>query len=80
MSDNNNNKSLYPTRLDIPAESRSGGRAILNQTLAAILDLKTQVKQAQWSIFLERCGSQPWGDWRWEQHHSGKIGWRRARR
>ncbi|MGK7902750.1 MAG: hypothetical protein AB4352_15340 [Hormoscilla sp.] len=38
MSDNLNLQSLYPTRLDIPVESRSGACAILNQTLAATLD------------------------------------------
>ncbi len=50
MSDNNNKQGLYPTRLDIPAESRSGTIAILNQTLAATLDLKTQIKQAHWNV------------------------------
>lgn len=50
MSDNNNKQRLYPTRLDIPAESRAGAIAILNQTLAASLDLKTQVKQAPWNV------------------------------
>jgi starvation-inducible DNA-binding protein len=41
---------LYPTSIDIPAETRSQVVVILNQTLAATLDLKTQVKQAHWNV------------------------------
>lgn len=40
----------YPTRIDIPAEVRSQIIAILNKTLAATLDLKTQTKQAHWNV------------------------------
>lgn len=50
MSDNNNPSRLYPTRIDIPADARSQIVAIINQTLAATLDLKTQVKQAHWNV------------------------------
>ena len=51
---NNNYKlyqrRLYPTRIDIPANTRSQVIEILNQTLAATTDLKTQVKQAHWNV------------------------------
>lgn len=53
MSDNNYQqyqRRLYPTRIDIPAETRSQVAEILNQTLAATTDLKTQVKQAHWNV------------------------------
>jgi starvation-inducible DNA-binding protein len=40
----------YPTRIDIPAEVRAQVIAILNKTLAATLDLKTQTKQAHWNV------------------------------
>ncbi|ARV60532.1 DNA starvation/stationary phase protection protein Dps [Nostocales cyanobacterium HT-58-2] len=50
MSDKKPSTRLYPTRIDIPAEARSQIIAILNQTLAASLDLKTQVKQAHWNV------------------------------
>ncbi len=46
-----NNKDLsrlYLTRIDLPTETRSQVVVILNNTLAATLDLKTQVKQAHW--------------------------------
>ncbi len=46
----NNTNRLYPTRIDIPAAQRSQLAALLNQTLAATLDLKTQVKQAHWNV------------------------------
>jgi starvation-inducible DNA-binding protein len=49
MSDNLSTR-LYPTRIDIPAEARKQIAATLNQTLAASLDLKTQVKQAHWNV------------------------------
>ncbi len=41
---------LYPTRIDIAAEIRTQVVEILNQTLAATLDLKTQAKQAHWNV------------------------------
>ncbi|MBP5975373.1 DNA starvation/stationary phase protection protein Dps [Brasilonema sp. CT11] len=50
MSDKNLSTRLYPTRIDIPAEARKQIVGILNQTLAASLDLKTQVKQAHWNV------------------------------
>jgi starvation-inducible DNA-binding protein len=40
----------YPTRNDLPAETRSRLTVILNQTLATTLDLKTQAKQAHWNV------------------------------
>lgn len=50
MSDNTISSRLYPTRIDIPAEARVQIVVILNQTLAATLDLKTQTKQAHWNV------------------------------
>ncbi|MBW4630951.1 MAG: DNA starvation/stationary phase protection protein Dps [Iphinoe sp. HA4291-MV1] len=49
MSDKASSR-LYPTRIDIPVEARKQIIAILNQTLAASLDLKTQAKQAHWNV------------------------------
>ena len=43
-------KKLYPTRIDLPAEARSQVIAVLNQSLAVTLDLKTQTKQAHWNV------------------------------
>ncbi|MBE9181599.1 DNA starvation/stationary phase protection protein Dps [Oculatella sp. LEGE 06141] len=43
-------KRLYPTRIDLPADTRSAVVEMLNQTLAASTDLKTQVKQAHWNV------------------------------
>ena len=42
--------SLYPTRIDIATDVRVKVVEILNQTLAATLDLKTQTKQAHWNV------------------------------
>ncbi len=50
MNTNDLSSRLYPSRIDIPADARSKIVAILNQTLAATLDLKTQVKQAHWNV------------------------------
>ncbi|BAY64486.1 starvation-inducible DNA-binding protein [Calothrix brevissima NIES-22] len=50
MSDNKLASRLYPSRIDIPVEVRSQLVVILNQTLAASLDLKTQAKQAHWNV------------------------------
>ncbi|MBD2774252.1 DNA starvation/stationary phase protection protein Dps [Iningainema tapete] len=50
MSENKQSTRLHPTRIDIPAEARSQIIAVLNQTLAASLDLKTQTKQAHWNV------------------------------
>ncbi|MGF1569954.1 MAG: DNA starvation/stationary phase protection protein Dps [Nodosilinea sp.] len=41
---------FYPTRIDMAANVRSQIVEILNQTLAASLDLKTQTKQAHWNV------------------------------
>lgn len=40
----------YPTRIDLAAEVRTEVIKILNKTLAATLDLKTQTKQAHWNV------------------------------
>ncbi|TAF68635.1 MAG: DNA starvation/stationary phase protection protein Dps [Oscillatoriales cyanobacterium] len=50
MSLNNHKQRLYPTRIDMPAETRSQIVGLLNATLATTLDLKTQVKQAHWNV------------------------------
>ncbi|MDF5710105.1 MAG: DNA starvation/stationary phase protection protein Dps [Nostoc sp. S4] len=50
MSDNTIASRLYPTRIDIPAEARVQIVVLLNKTLAATLDLKTQAKQAHWNV------------------------------
>jgi starvation-inducible DNA-binding protein len=50
MSTNGRSQTLYSTRIDIPADIRAQIIAILNQTLASTLDLKTQVKQAHWNV------------------------------
>lgn len=41
---------LYRSRIDIPTDLRSQIIALLNQSLATTLDLKTQVKQAHWNV------------------------------
>ena len=41
---------FYPTRIDLSLGVRQQVVSILNQTLAASLDLKTQVKQAHWNV------------------------------
>ncbi len=43
-------QKLYSTRIDIPEDVRVRTIEILNQTLAATLDLKTQTKQAHWNV------------------------------
>jgi starvation-inducible DNA-binding protein len=43
-------KTLYPTRIDLSEDIRVKVVEILNQTLAATLDLKTQTKQAHWNV------------------------------
>jgi starvation-inducible DNA-binding protein len=42
--------NFYQTRIDLAFEVRSEVAKLLNQTLAATLDLKTQVKQAHWNV------------------------------
>lgn len=46
----NSQQKLYATRLDIPEDIRAQVIELLNQTLAAVLDLKTQAKQAHWNV------------------------------
>ena len=41
---------FYPTRNNLPQGVRTQVAALLNQTLAASLDLKTQTKQAHWNV------------------------------
>ncbi|MEL7034783.1 MAG: DNA starvation/stationary phase protection protein Dps [Cyanobacteria bacterium J06592_8] len=41
---------LYPSRIDFPEGTRKEVITILNGTLAATLDLKTQTKQAHWNV------------------------------
>jgi starvation-inducible DNA-binding protein len=41
---------LYPTRIDLPESIRCPTIALLNQTLVATLDLKSQVKHACWNV------------------------------
>ena len=43
-------QKLYPTRIDLSADLREKVAGLLNQTLAATLDLKTQTKQAHWNV------------------------------
>lgn len=43
-------QKLYSTRIDIAEEVRIKVIDLLNKTLAATLDLKTQTKQAHWNV------------------------------
>lgn len=43
-------QKLYATRIDLPEDLRAKVVSLLNQTLAATLDLKTQTKQAHWNV------------------------------
>lgn len=43
-------QKLYPTRIDIAEGVRTKVIDLLNQSLAATLDLKTQTKQAHWNV------------------------------
>lgn len=43
-------KHMYSTRIDIPENTRVRMSELLNTTLAATLDLWTQVKQAHWNV------------------------------
>ncbi|PZO55863.1 MAG: DNA starvation/stationary phase protection protein Dps [Phormidesmis priestleyi] len=42
--------AFYPTRLDLPLETRKPVVEMLNTTLAATTDLRTQTKQAHWNV------------------------------
>lgn len=50
MGTNGHKHTLYKTRIDIAETDRIQIIGILNKTLAAVLDLKTQVKQAHWNV------------------------------
>jgi starvation-inducible DNA-binding protein len=50
MSNNDHAPVLHPTRIDLPPEIRVDVIALLNQTLAYTLDLRSQVKQACWNV------------------------------
>lgn len=41
---------MYETENDIPAPRRSELNALMNQQLAAAVDLQTQMKQAHWNV------------------------------
>ena len=43
-------QKLYSTRIDLAEEVRIKAIDLLNKTLAATLDLKTQTKQAHWNV------------------------------
>jgi starvation-inducible DNA-binding protein len=43
-------KHLYRTRIDIPESKRAQTIELLNKSLAATLDLYTQMKQAHWNV------------------------------
>ena len=42
--------SLFPTKNDLPAETRARVVVLLNQRLADCIDLQTQCKQAHWNV------------------------------
>lgn len=46
----NGRKPVFSSRIDLAEDTRTKVIAILNQTLASTLDLKTQVKQAHWNV------------------------------
>ncbi len=41
---------LYPTKNDLPRETRAQVAELLNQRLAEAIDLQTQCKQAHWNV------------------------------
>jgi starvation-inducible DNA-binding protein len=41
---------LHNTKIDLPAEKRTGLIELLNQRLADVADLKSQAKQAHWNV------------------------------
>src|SRR5687768_15000415 len=43
-------RSLWPTRNDLPEKVRAGAVALLNQQLVDALDLAFQAKQAHWNV------------------------------
>lgn len=42
--------AFYPTRIDLPLDTRKPVVEMLNTTLAATTDLRTQTKQAHWNV------------------------------
>lgn len=50
MNYNEITSRLYPTRIDILEDKRRELVTLLNQTLGAVTDLKTQTKQAHWNV------------------------------
>lgn len=50
MSHSDDYPLLHLTRIDIPQEIRMDLIALLNQTLACTVDLRSQVKQASWNV------------------------------
>lgn len=45
-----NKTAFYPTRIDLPLDTRKSVVDMLNGTLAATTDLRTQTKQAHWNV------------------------------
>ena len=43
-------KTAFPTRVDLPANTRTAIGMILNERLADFLDLEQQAKQAHWNV------------------------------
>jgi len=41
---------MYETENDIPADRRTELNALMNQRLASVVDLQTQMKQAHWNV------------------------------
>ena len=50
MSQSDQPPLVYPTRIDIPLEIRAYLIALLNQTLACAVDLRSQVQHAAWNV------------------------------
>ncbi len=50
ISRSNSKSNLHATRIDLPEETRKQIVEMLNQTLAATSDLRSQVKQAHWNV------------------------------
>jgi starvation-inducible DNA-binding protein len=50
MPTKNLEKTTYTTSIDIPEATRKASIELLNKTLAATLDLWSQIKQAHWNV------------------------------
>ena len=46
----NGARTVFPTRVDLPANTRTALGMILNERLADFLDLERQAKQAHWNV------------------------------